>query len=166
MSAPSQETSPEEVSSSPVSIRAVVLLPEPFGPRYPTTSPRRTAKLTSLTAVMPKNRFTRRRASSMSAPVARAWLVVRRQERLVVAQNRRGVVQPPKPSGNQQHHAQRCQHERNGNSEPVGIFARASVRRRQSEQREAGRGLGLERKRPQPIGRDMSGKEHRRPEAA
>src|SRR5947209_5383398 len=67
MSPPFQYTAPADVSRSPVSIFAVVLFPEPFGPRYPTTSPRRTSKFTSLTTAVPKNRLTRCRASSTDA---------------------------------------------------------------------------------------------------
>src|SRR5690606_11964528 len=41
----------------PASIRIVVVFPAPFGPRNPTTSPRRTSKLTPSTAVNAPKRF-------------------------------------------------------------------------------------------------------------
>jgi hypothetical protein len=41
-STPSSRTSPEVGCSSPVSALTVVLLPDPFGPRRPSTSPLRT----------------------------------------------------------------------------------------------------------------------------
>src|SRR5688572_4389613 len=49
-SQPATRASPEVGASSPVSILMVVVLPAPFGPRKPNTSPRRTAKLTWSTA--------------------------------------------------------------------------------------------------------------------
>ena len=51
MSVPSKRIVPLVGGISPVIIFTVVDLPDPFGPRYPSTSPGRTEKLTRLTAV-------------------------------------------------------------------------------------------------------------------
>src|SRR5215467_8021831 len=58
--------SPVLGSKRPTIMLTVVLLPEPLGPRYPTTSPRLTVKLTLSTASRPSYRFDRQRTSSMS----------------------------------------------------------------------------------------------------
>src|SRR5215831_6036520 len=63
---PSRRMSPVLGSSRPTIMLTVVLLPEPLGPRYPTTSPRLTVKLTLSTASRPSYRFDRQRTSSMS----------------------------------------------------------------------------------------------------
>src|SRR5215475_12846432 len=63
---PSRRMSPVLGSRSPTIMLTVVLLPEPLGPRYPTTSPRLTVKLTLSTASRPAYRFDRQRTSSMS----------------------------------------------------------------------------------------------------
>ena len=49
MSYPRQVPSPESGVSSPQSIRIVVVLPLPFGPRKPKISPRRTESARSRT---------------------------------------------------------------------------------------------------------------------
>ena len=50
----------------PVSMRMVVDLPAPFGPRKPSTSPRATVKLTSSTACTGPNRLARRSSRTIS----------------------------------------------------------------------------------------------------
>ena len=50
----------------PVSIRMVVDLPAPFGPRKPSTSPRLTAKLISSTACTGPNRLASRSSRTIS----------------------------------------------------------------------------------------------------
>src|SRR5262245_49423671 len=56
-SKPSTLTVPADGGRKPVSMRIVVVLPAPFGPRKPTTSPRSRVKLTSSTAsAAPKRR--------------------------------------------------------------------------------------------------------------
>src|SRR5262245_31855974 len=55
---------PEVGSISHVSIFTVVDLPEPFGPRYPVTSPPLSAKSTWSTTLRPRYRFVRFRTSS------------------------------------------------------------------------------------------------------
>src|ERR1700677_4449798 len=56
---------PRLISISPVIIFMVVDLPDPFGPRYPVTSPGCAEKLTLSTAGIPEKRFERLRSSSM-----------------------------------------------------------------------------------------------------
>src|SRR5262245_30830465 len=53
---PSTNASPEESGSSPVSIFITVVLPLPFGPRKPKTSPYSTSRSTFSTAVKLPNR--------------------------------------------------------------------------------------------------------------
>ena len=55
--APSNRISPDDGSISPMIIFMVVDFPDPFGPRYPVTSPRRATKLTSSTASVPGKRL-------------------------------------------------------------------------------------------------------------
>src|SRR5580704_14423138 len=55
---------PEVGSSNPHSIRMVVDLPAPFGPRNPNISPRRTSRFTRSTATKLPKRFTRSRIST------------------------------------------------------------------------------------------------------
>ena len=57
MDSPSTSTSPDVASTRPSSIRTVVVLPEPFAPRKPNTSPRRTSRSTPSTAVSLPNRL-------------------------------------------------------------------------------------------------------------
>jgi len=54
MGSPSNRISPSLGVMSPVIIFSVVDLPDPFGPRYPVTSPARARKLTSRTAGIPE----------------------------------------------------------------------------------------------------------------
>ncbi len=53
--------------ASPESIRSVVLLPDPFGPRNPVTCPRATAKPSRSTAVTRPNRARKRRAKAANS---------------------------------------------------------------------------------------------------
>src|SRR3954447_6104187 len=55
---------PELGVSSVASVRTIVVLPAPFGPRNPNTSPYDTANVTSSTAMRSPNRFVRLRTSS------------------------------------------------------------------------------------------------------
>jgi hypothetical protein len=57
MSWPQMRAVPAVGSMKPASMRMVVDLPAPLGPRKPTTSPLATEKLTSSTAVKLPNRF-------------------------------------------------------------------------------------------------------------
>src|SRR5258706_16476950 len=70
---PSIRIVPLDGSSRPTIILTVVLFPDPFGPRYPSTSPRLSVKLTLSTASRPPYRFVRPRASS----IAQAWPIGR-----------------------------------------------------------------------------------------
>src|SRR5580658_3897424 len=65
---PSKKIWPEVIWMSPVIIFMVVDLPEPFGPRYPVTSPARAEKLTSSTAGMPEKCLYTPRNSSTEPP--------------------------------------------------------------------------------------------------
>src|SRR5580658_7651227 len=65
MRSPLNKISPEVISISPVIIFIVVDLPDPFGPRYPVTSPARAEKLTLSTAVILEKHFETERSSSM-----------------------------------------------------------------------------------------------------
>src|SRR5512145_516172 len=58
-SKPATVPAPEVGARMPHSIRMVVDLPAPFGPRKPKISPLRTSKLTRFTATKPPKRFTR-----------------------------------------------------------------------------------------------------------
>src|SRR5450432_3951849 len=62
---PLKRISPSEGSIRPTSIFTVVLLPAPFGPRYPRISPGEMLKLTWSTTVIPLYRLVRLRTSSM-----------------------------------------------------------------------------------------------------
>jgi len=55
---------PDVGVTSPSSIRSVVVLPAPFGPRNPVTVPGRTAKVRSSTAVTAPKRLVSRCTSS------------------------------------------------------------------------------------------------------
>src|SRR5688572_12370895 len=66
MSTPSQKMVPEVGSMSPVSIFTVVDLPDPFGPKYPDTSPPARVKFTWSTTLSPRYRFVRFRTSRVS----------------------------------------------------------------------------------------------------
>src|ERR1700723_516769 len=57
---------PSVISISPVIIFMVVDLPDPFGPRYPVTSPGCAEKLTLSTAGIPEKRFETLRSSSIA----------------------------------------------------------------------------------------------------
>ena len=57
MSKPPYSTCPDEGSSRPASILAVVVFPEPLGPRYPTTWPGLMVKSTSFTTRTPEKCF-------------------------------------------------------------------------------------------------------------
>src|SRR5512145_110299 len=59
MSNPATVPPPPLGESSPQSMRMVVDLPAPFGPRKPKISPRRTVRLTRLTAIKSPKRFSR-----------------------------------------------------------------------------------------------------------
>ena len=61
---------PEVIESSVVSIRTVVDLPAPFGPRKPNTSPERTVKSIPRTASMPPLKVRRKELAAIAAPVA------------------------------------------------------------------------------------------------
>jgi hypothetical protein len=56
-SKPAMRAVPALGGMKPASMRMVVDLPAPLGPRKPTTSPRATVKLTSSTAVKPSKRL-------------------------------------------------------------------------------------------------------------
>src|SRR5262245_23211586 len=62
---PSKRISPEVESINPAIILMVVDFPDPFGPRYPVTSPGRAQKLKLSTARLPENRFETSRNSSI-----------------------------------------------------------------------------------------------------
>src|SRR5436309_15893831 len=64
---PSSRIDPASGSSGPTTMLTVVLLPEPLGPRYPTTPPRLTVKMTLSTASDPPYRFVSAGTSSMRA---------------------------------------------------------------------------------------------------
>src|SRR5215469_12080314 len=66
MRSPWKRISPVVISISPVIIFMVVDLPEPFGPRYPVTSPARAVKLTLSTAMIPENRLETPRSSRVA----------------------------------------------------------------------------------------------------
>src|SRR4029450_4099332 len=53
MSVPSRSTLPESGDARPTTIENVVVLPAPFGPRRPTTSPEEISRLTPRTPVRP-----------------------------------------------------------------------------------------------------------------
>src|SRR5262245_55410330 len=67
---PATAAEPEVGAMSVPRVRTVVVLPAPFGPRKPNTSPRPTSKLTSSNATRSPNRLVRR--SATSAGVSRA----------------------------------------------------------------------------------------------
>src|SRR5215471_11183642 len=69
ISTPSRRICPVEGSTRPVSILTVVDFPEPFGPRYPVTSPDFTLKLTSLTTGTRRYRFVNFWTSSVDMTV-------------------------------------------------------------------------------------------------
>ena len=69
-SAPQMRAVPALGGMKPASIRMVVDLPAPLGPRKPSTSPRATVKDTSSTAVKPEKRLVRR---SISISAAKAY---------------------------------------------------------------------------------------------
>ena len=62
---------PSDGGIRPASILTVVDLPDPFGPRYPSTSPGRTVKLTLRTAVMAPYRLVTLRTSRVCISVCR-----------------------------------------------------------------------------------------------
>src|ERR1051325_6833556 len=55
-SIPATSADPSDGSSSPHSMRMVVVVPDPFGPSRPKTSPRSMRRLSCATAVSPSNR--------------------------------------------------------------------------------------------------------------
>src|SRR6185437_2236906 len=57
IASPSRSIDPADGEISPSSIRMVVVLPEPFGPRKPNTEPRGTARLSPSTTARPRNRL-------------------------------------------------------------------------------------------------------------
>src|SRR5437764_13195723 len=65
-------TVPEEGPRYPVRMRKIVLFPEPFGPRSPTTSPAPTENETSRTASRGPYRFTRFSTRTMGELMVRA----------------------------------------------------------------------------------------------
>ena len=66
---PSTAEPPASGADSPTSIRIVVVLPAPFGPRNPVTVPGSQRNETSLTTVRPPRRFVRPVASIMAASI-------------------------------------------------------------------------------------------------
>src|ERR1700730_1945993 len=70
ISKPFTRASPEVGGSNVVNILMVVLLPAPFGPSRPKTSPRSTLKLTLLTAVCAPKRRVRLRTSMIAVIVS------------------------------------------------------------------------------------------------
>ena len=58
-SAPSSSTRPESGETSPTTMENVVVLPAPFGPSRPTTSPDEMSRFTPLTTVRPPYDFVR-----------------------------------------------------------------------------------------------------------
>ena len=64
--------------SRPSSIRIVVVLPEPFGPRKPNTDPVGTCNERSSTTATPLKRFTRRSVSMANAMASRAGIAASR----------------------------------------------------------------------------------------
>src|SRR5687767_10052891 len=66
-SKPATRASPDVGASRPFSILIVVVLPAPFGPRKPNTSPVRTLKLTPSTAVKSPNCLVRSRTTTASS---------------------------------------------------------------------------------------------------
>src|SRR5689334_16849776 len=111
-----KNTAPSEASSSPVSIFAVVLFPDPFGPRYPTTSPELMEKLTSLTVGVPKNRFTRCRASSMGDSHQRRRGREPLYRPVVAHDDRIEEIEPLVPAPDEQQDSQCGKHEGDGNA--------------------------------------------------
>src|SRR6478672_3202221 len=79
---PSTVAEPAVGATRPRTIRSVVLLPAPFGPRKPVTAPGRTSKLRSFTAATFPKRFDRPRTEiaedSADAPPMRRECCVRR----------------------------------------------------------------------------------------
>src|SRR5262245_7897366 len=73
MSAPFSVTVPPDGSSSPVSIPTVVDLPDPLGPRRPSTAPGSMRKLTSRTPVTAEQYLVSPRASSMPLVDTGTW---------------------------------------------------------------------------------------------
>ena len=69
-SSPATRASPEVGGSSVHSIRTVVVLPAPFGPRNPNTSPERTVKSMPRTASIPPLKVRRKELAAIAAPVA------------------------------------------------------------------------------------------------
>jgi hypothetical protein len=61
---------PDVGASSVPSVRTVVVLPAPLGPRNPNTSPRRTSKLTSANATRSPNRLLSRSTVSAGSGMA------------------------------------------------------------------------------------------------
>ncbi len=70
MSKPATVPWPPEGSRSPQSIRMVVDLPAPLGPRKPKISPGRTSRLMRLTATKSPNRRSRSRSVTANVPGA------------------------------------------------------------------------------------------------
>ena len=70
MSCPSTRAEPPSGASSVASIRIVVVLPAPFGPRTPYTEPLRTDRSTPSTACVSPNDFVRPDASIASADIS------------------------------------------------------------------------------------------------
>ena len=67
---PSTVAEPSSGSTSPRSIRSVVLLPAPFGPTNPVTRPGTTSKLSPSTAVIDPNRLVSRLATIAGEPTS------------------------------------------------------------------------------------------------
>src|SRR3954465_14190237 len=65
-SVPSRRTRPESGAVSPTTIENVVVLPAPFGPSRPTTSPDAISRLTPLTTVRPLYDLVRSRVRSVA----------------------------------------------------------------------------------------------------
>src|SRR3954453_6768254 len=82
----------------PSSIRSVVVLPAPFGPRKPVMRPGSTTKSRSWTAVKSPNRLERPR-TSMRAPDAGAGVMSRPQEMSWVDQTSAGRSADPTGDG-------------------------------------------------------------------
>src|SRR5918993_676310 len=68
---PSTVAEPDVGRTRPSTMRNVVLLPAPFGPRKPVTCPGRTSKLRSCTAVTAPKRFVSPRATIAGLPTGR-----------------------------------------------------------------------------------------------
>ena len=78
---PKTVADPEVGRTRPSTIRIVVLLPAPLGPRKPVTHPGRASKVRSSTACTRPKRFVSPRAAIAGDPIGRttpegAWLVV------------------------------------------------------------------------------------------